>query len=147
MPLVEERLVPDYQASLVVGDDPTSAIELRRIDRLALTPSPVDLSANSTLDYVRRNPGALTVLLGKQTDRALHQSALGAMTSDETLLKVWRRLRERARRSMRKGAWVENTQTGARTRNENYYCTAEAKRLADSGVVLLSTQWVRYEPD
>jgi hypothetical protein len=150
MLLVEERFFPAYQVRLVGGVGEASGRERcgNDVDRISLHPSPVDLSATSSLDYTKRNPDSLFISLGEQSDVVLQESFLAAMSDDVALSKVWKRLRERARKSMCKGAWAENTMSGARSRVTSHYYTAEAKRLAEAGVVPISgTGWVRYQFD
>jgi hypothetical protein len=150
MLLVEERFFPTYQVQLVGGvrEENGRARYGDDIDRISLNPSSVDLSANSSLDYVKRNPESLFINLGEQSDAILRESFLAAMTDEAELATVWKGLRERARKSMRKGAWVENTMSGARSRVSSHYYTAEAKRLAEAGVVPIGgTDWITYQFD
>jgi hypothetical protein len=150
MLLVEERFFPTYQAQLVGGAGEASGWARRdsSVDRISLNPAPADLSATSSLDYAKRNPDSLFISLGEQSDVVLKESFLAAMTDDAELAAVWKRLRERARKSMCKGAWAENTVSGARSRVASHYYTAEAKRLAEVGVVPIGgTDWIRYQFD
>ncbi|WP_146063551.1 hypothetical protein [Streptomyces sp. SM11] len=150
MPLVEERFFPTYQVQLVgeVREEDGKARCSDGIDRISLNPSSVDLGATSSLDYVKRNPDSLFINLGEQSDAILRESALAAMTDEVALVPVRKSLRERARKSMCKGAWVENTMSGARSRVASHYYTADAKRLAAAGVVPIGgTDWIRYQFD
>ncbi|WP_432176778.1 hypothetical protein [Streptomyces sp. Tue6028] len=150
MLMTEERFYPTYQVELVggahgSGATPECGDDVRRI---SLNPSPVDLNATSSLEYSKRNPNSLFITLGGQSDAILRESVLSAMTDETTLVATWKRLRERARKSMAKGAWAENTMSGARTRAANHYYTAEAKHLADAGVSLMGgTDWIKYQLD
>jgi hypothetical protein len=97
---------------------------------------------------VKKNPNSLFISLGEQSDTILRESFLAAMTDDAPLATVWKRLRERARKSMHKGAWAENIMSGARSRVASHYYTAEAKRLAETGVVPVGgTDWIKYQFD
>lgn len=110
MLLVEERFTPVYQAQLVGGAQEGSGRAMfgGDVDRISLSPSSADLNATSSLDYVKRNPDSLFINPGEQSDSILRESFLAAMTDDVPLAKIWKRLRERARKSMHKGAWAEN---------------------------------------
>lgn len=150
MLLVEERFFPTYEVQLVGGA--RKAEEKAKsdvgINRISLNPSSVDLSSTSSLDYAKKNPDSLFINLGEQTDVTLRESFLAAMTDEVQLAVVWKKLRERARRSMFKGAWAENTMSGARSRVAGHYYTAEAKQLAEAGVVPIGgTDWIRYQFD
>src|SRR4051812_15059649 len=116
--LVEERFFPTYQVRGVdgVGEASGKARCSSGVDRISLNPSPADLTATSSIDCAKRNPDSLFISLGEQSNVVIKASFLAAMTDDAELATVWKRLRERARKSMRKGAWVENTMSGARSR-------------------------------
>ncbi|MWA07607.1 hypothetical protein F8568_046325 [Actinomadura sp. LD22] len=135
--LVQERFNPTYQARLVSGVQKGSGSPEfgDDIHRISLNPPSVDLSATSSLDFVRRNPDSLFITLGEQSNSILRESFLAAMTDDLSFVALWKKLRERARRSMHKGAWVENTVSGARSRVVNHYYTEGAKRLVEAGVI------------
>jgi hypothetical protein len=150
MLLAEERFAPTYQVKLVGGlQEPAASPECSDdVRRISLNPSPVDVNAASSLEYSKRNPDSLFITLGGQSDAILRESVLSAMTEEVTLAAAWKKLRERARKSMFKGAWAENTMSGARSRVANHYYTAEAKCLADAGVTLMGgTDWIKYQFD
>lgn len=150
MILVEERFFPTYQVNLVGGvQEPGAAPECGDdVRRISVNPSPVDLKATSSLEFSKRNPDSLFISLGGQSDAILRESFLSAMTDEVALAVAWKKLRERARKSMFKGAWVENTMSGARSRVASHYYTAEAKCLADAGVALIGgTDWIKYQLD
>ncbi|WP_405525496.1 hypothetical protein OG426_22860 [Streptomyces canus] len=150
MPLAEERFAPTYQVKLVGGGQESGATPECGDDvrRISLNPPPVDLNAASSLEYAKKNPDSLFITLGGQSDAILRESVLSAMTDEVTLVAAWKKLRERARKSMLKGAWAENTMSGARSRAANHYYTAEAKSLADAGVTLMGgTDWIKYQLD
>ncbi|WP_328301609.1 hypothetical protein OG389_30160 [Streptomyces sp. NBC_00435] len=70
------------------------------------------------------------------------------MTDEAPLAAAWKKLRDRARKTMLKGAWAENIMSGARSRAASHYYTTEAKRLADTGVALMGgTDWIKYQLD
>ncbi|MEW2134987.1 hypothetical protein [Streptomyces sp. NPDC005435] len=148
--LAEERFSPAYRVKLVggvqgSGATPECGDDVRRI---SLNPSPVDLNVDSALEYLKGNPNSLFITLGGQSDAILRESVLSAMTDEVNLVATWKKFRERARKSMLKGAWVENTMSGARSRAANHYYTAEAKCLADAGVELMGgTDWIKYQLD
>ncbi|MER5959442.1 hypothetical protein [Streptomyces sp. NPDC001893] len=147
MLVVSECFAPAYQVQLgdEVQEGSGRAGRGYDFDRISLTPSPVDLNATSSLDYAKRNPDSLFINLGEQSDIILRESFLAAMTDDASLAKVWKKLREDARKSMYKGAWVENVMSGARSRVASHYYTAGAKRLAEAGVVPVGgTDWIKY---
>ncbi|MFD9282821.1 hypothetical protein ACFWD7_37105 [Streptomyces mirabilis] len=150
MTLVEECFFPVYQVRLAGGEGEDGEREgaVAVVDRISLNPAPVDLSAASAFEYVKLNPSSLFVALGEQSESIIRESVLSAMTDDVILAAVWKKFRERAKKVMAKGAWAENVMSGARSRVAGHYYTAEAKRLADSGVKPMGgTDWIRYHFD
>lgn len=147
--LAVEVFFPTYQVTLIGGDALVdgSAVHIDDIDRISIGPAPIDLSVSSTLDYSRKNPDLLFILLGKQSETILRETVISGMTEDPTLARTWRRLRDQARRSMSKGMLAENVVSGAQAKLDSRRYTAEAKRLADTGVKLVSgTDGIRYWP-
>ena len=145
--LVEERFFPTYRAQLAgeVRDGEGIFGSTRAVDRISLSSSPVDLEATSSLDYAHRNPDCLFIDLGAQSGDTLRESFLAAVTDDAVLGAAWRKLRDRARSSMSRGAWAENVMSGARSWMAGHYYTAGAKRLSDAGVVPKGgTDWIEY---
>lgn len=147
--LVVERLFPAYEARLVGRDE---LIGLARCDgsinRISLSPAPVDVDASSPLDYIKLNPNSLSIDLGKQSDEVLRESFLAGVADDLKIANEWKKVRSLATKSMGKGVWVENVMSGARSRVANHYYTGEARRLAESGVILMgATDWIVYHLD
>ena len=144
--LVAERLFPGHEACLldvneagrVIRDDAT-------VNRISLVPARVELKADSALDFAKKNPGSLFILLGRQHDSQLKETVVSGMADDAAVVRKWKNIRDRARRSMVKISRVENTVTGTSVEVKGHYCTHEVKRLADSGLLLVGgTEWTRY---
>jgi hypothetical protein len=127
----------------------SEAVELPAdVDRIVLSIPPIVAGGGSSTDFIRQNPGVLTILLGEQSEKILRESFLGAMTDDLSYMATWKRLRALAKKSMQEGAWVVNGSSGARMRSENHCFTPEARRLASVGVKMLARAgWVEYELD
>ncbi|GAA2205076.1 hypothetical protein GCM10009850_006950 [Nonomuraea monospora] len=116
------------------------------VNRLHLVPGVADLEASSLEEFHRRHPEALTIHLGECSPEALRESFLGAVTDDEAVLALWRRLRRQAAAIMHKGAWATNPLSNARQHYRNHHYTDGALRLARQGARMLSgAGWVEYE--
>ncbi|WP_194892482.1 hypothetical protein [Catenulispora pinisilvae] len=142
--VVEESFSPVYQVRLAdragIRDDADFPLS-----RISLSTRPVDLRVSSSLAYLRGNPDVLTITLGEQSGQVLRESALAAMTDDAESLAVWKRLRNDLRKTLRKGASVENVMTGAQSRKDAHLYSAGAKKLADGGVNIAGlTDSLRY---
>jgi hypothetical protein len=147
MTLVEEHFFPVYKAR-AAGDGGGLETVSGRVDRVSLNPPPVDLGATSAFEYVKLNPNSLYIAVGEQTETIIRESVLSAMTDDAAIMAEWKKCRGRAKKAMTKGAWAENVMSGARSRVAGHYYTAEAKRLADSGVTPMGgTDWIKYSFD
>lgn len=139
-----EYFRPVYRVYLVGGLESLLSVA-GAVDRVSLHRGPVVLDSLSSLDFLRKNPGSLTIRLGEQTGELLRESFLGAATDDPELLACWKRVRNFLRRSMLKGAWVENLTTGARMRKDAHLFTAGARDLMISGVQIMGpTDVVAY---
>jgi hypothetical protein len=135
MELVAERDGPPFCAQIVQGVREGAVVELDEdVYRISLNPGPVDLGAATAYEHAQRNPNGLYIHFGRQTDDALGETFLSAAADDPVLAGSWKRLRERARRSMHKGAWVESLPSGELARVPHHYYTDEARRLAREGV-------------
>jgi hypothetical protein len=148
--LVGEAFFPEYRVFLL------SATHLRqnqspdtdRVDRISLQRGAVDLKATSSMEYLRKNPNGLSIFIGEYRDGFIFESLLGARTDDSDLIRMWRRFRNRAKRSMRRGAWVENKLSGARSRNDGHSYTLAAKELQDAGMEMVGqSEQIRYVLD
>lgn len=147
---VWERFAPTYSAAFINDEAALIRKDALRpeIDRVSFSLHPVDIDAASSLEYLRRNPGILTILLGAQTDTILRESFMAAKTDDAAFLAAWKHVRELAKASMNKGAWIVNTASGARAHKANHYYTVGAKTLSENGVRILGdSDWIQYELD
>ncbi|WP_157856327.1 hypothetical protein [Actinacidiphila yeochonensis] len=145
--VVAESFRPVYQARLV--DRTEIPADLNPVpDRISLSVRPVNLDVSTALEYMRKNPDVLAITFGDQSNGALRETFLGAMTDDSASLADWRRLRNDLRKLMFKGASVENVITGVRVRKEAHLYTAGAKRMAEAGVSILGpTDAIKYVLD
>ena len=144
-----ESFVPKYNArSCGIGGLAAELGGSFDIDRVSLNLVPMDLSAVSSLDFVRANPNILTISLGMQSQAELRESALSAMTDDSESIKVWRAVRAKAKGSMLSGSTVVNPITGAEQRAKGHYYSAGAREMAKRGVRLLAAAgWNEYRLD
>ncbi|GAA1637045.1 hypothetical protein GCM10009744_27760 [Kribbella alba] len=99
-----------YQVSLDNLMDATS--EDGEIRRLSLHRDAPDVSMKSEREFLSANPDLLTILIGEEREGMLFESMLGSTSDDAQMGKVWRRIRDRARKSMYKGAWVKSRLSG-----------------------------------
>jgi hypothetical protein len=144
--LVPERFFPDYEARLSNVDEVRRVIcDDTIVNRISLVLANIELNAASALEFVKNNPGSLFILLGKQDGLRLKETVVSGISDDPTVVRKWKNIRDRLRRSMIKVSRVENTITGASVEVKGHYCTHEVKRLADSGLLLVGgTEWTRY---
>lgn len=141
-----EQLFPDYRAIPVADADLRTVPDSLKVRRVSFGLEPLDVGASTAQDFMARNPDSLTLMLGTPSFEGLRQSALGAVTDDETSLRTWRRVMRKAKASMHKGASVVNPRSGARQHVKDHYYTDGAWRLARSGVKMLAAAgWNRFE--
>lgn len=148
--VVYEAFFPIYRIGAAVVGGPVSggSVTLDEVSRVSLQRGAVDLDVTSEFEYIDRNPNGLAVTIGRFQNGCLYESFLGAMTGDMESMKVWRRLKNQAKRSMEKGAWIVNDSTGARARDDSHSYTTTARDLQGSGVKMVGhSEVVRYELD
>lgn len=144
--LVAERFFPGYEARLLEANEVGRAIcSDDTVNRISLVSAEVELNAVSALDFAKKNPASLSILLGKQDDSRLKETVVSGMSDDPAVMRKWKSIRDRVRRSMIKISTAENTVTGASVEVKGHYCTREVKRLVDSGLLLVGgTEWTKY---
>ncbi|NEA34822.1 hypothetical protein [Streptomyces sp. SID13031] len=144
--VVGEQFFPNYRADLLKED--LSSTALQSLNRISLQRGTVDLSVSSASSFIDRNSTGLLVALGRQDPRGLRESLLGAMTDDGVAMRMWKKVRNDLHRSLARGAWVVNTVTGTRTRDDGHLYGPGAKQLQNEGVPILGHgEAVRYELD
>jgi hypothetical protein len=120
--LVGEIFFPEYRLSVLPvsdwrdGQDPGFEV----VNRVSLHRDAVDIEVTSDIEYFRKNPNCLTILIGRSRDGSLYESILSARTDDMDSLKLWRRLKGQAKRSLSKGVWIINDLNGARVRDDGH---------------------------
>lgn len=145
-----ESFFPEYRVQGVTPYELEGVLEhqLSEISRISLSLHPLELDVDSSLSYVKRNPGILTILLGKQSSDFIGESFLAAVTESEEQLKVWRKVRSFASKSTSKGVWILNRKTGARQRSDSHRYTPKVREMAASGVrVVGPSEWIEYRLD
>jgi hypothetical protein len=148
--IVGEAFSPEYRVFLLSATHlvQKQSPDTDRVDRISLQRRVVDLNATSSMEYLRKNPNGLSVFIGEYRDGFMFESLLGARTDNSDLIKMWRRFKNRAKRSMRKGARIENKLSGARSRNDGHSYTLAAKELQDAGVEMVGqSDQIRYVLD
>lgn len=145
--LVYEEFFPKYrakQAESMSGGGSSDMVA--SMDRLSLHLDDADLSAGSPLGFIDRNPDGLSITFGAEAESGLRVSRLGAGSEKNDVARTWKKLRDRARKSMLRGAWIINMEAGARVRDDSHLYTSGAKTLQDRGVPILGpSDWIRFE--
>lgn len=148
--IVGETFFPEYRVRVLAAADLADGEEevLGDVNRVSLLRGAVDLQVVSAMEFVRKNPNGFIVDVPRVDDGKLRESILGGTTDDAELMRLWRNLKNRAKRSMHKGAWIVNDATGAQARATGHSYSSAAKELQDAGVVMVAyAGWVRYELD
>lgn len=123
---------PDFKANIIEGY--SSLKDIEKINRICLCNIKPDLSANSALEFSRKNPDCLSLSIGKYDNKGLVESGLGAQTENKTALKIWRKIVKKLNAFTTEGVWVVSPHTGAKTFNKKHRYTEAAKKIADDGV-------------
>jgi hypothetical protein len=96
------------------------------------------LHVMSETELAAKNPGLLSLLVGRQTPKGLEQSWLACRTVAGVSVSIkWREIASRLRSFTEAGIRVLNPRTGATAHYKNHRYTAGAKALSDLGVPIL----------
>jgi len=145
--LALEVFRPTYTATSVEASDLVLS-EIGDVSRVSLSLRPFDLDVNSSLEFVRSNSDALTILIGTSSTDSLRESLMAAAADDPATIAAWQKIRRLAQKSMHKGALVVNPMSGARAEVGAHRYTDGALRLARSGVKMLAIGgWNEFELD
>ena len=90
----------------------------------------------ATQDFLRANPGALSVHVGHLSQEGLDESSMGFLTADEGAARRWRRVIDRLKRRTHMGAKATNVGTGLSGDAKSHRYTEAALDLARKGVTM-----------
>jgi hypothetical protein len=137
--MAAEKFFPDYTVHQLDVDSPEDSAILDSADRLALSRNAFNTDATTTIDFLDKNPGILTVLVEDPRDEGLRESMLSASADDPDTLAMWSKVRTRVKSSMFTGATVFSpyNQTAAPAPRGHRF-SAGARALAHEGVTLLA---------
>lgn len=92
------------------------------------------LGVTSEGDFSSKNPTAMLIDIGDQTEHEMKESFIGAKTDDATAMKLWRRIATEWRKRTLSGATAVNPRTGARGVIKTHRFTRAASDLDRAGV-------------
>lgn len=104
---------------------------------LIFTMSEPVLEAKSLHDFLRLNPSALTLEIGRLSSSGLSESWLAAMTDDKVAMTRWRKIARTIKDAMMSGAVAESPKTGATVPMKEHRFTAGAQAAYADGVAIL----------
>jgi hypothetical protein len=131
-----EQFWPDARVVPVPDGDLAAIPESMRVDRVWLSVKPLDTYGPAD-EFADRNPDPLVLTLGKLSPDGLEESMAGAVTDDDAIMRVWRKILRKTRSELHKGAAVVNRRTGNRGEYPHHAYTEGALRLARDGVKML----------
>lgn len=127
-------LHPEFEATRLV--DYRSLRDAGRIDRICLSITEPDFSAEGALEFSRNNPDCLTLSIGEHGKEGLVESGISALTDKKDAIKIWRKIAGKLRARTSAGAWVVNPHTNFREFYKNHRYTKAAKKAADEGLTM-----------
>jgi hypothetical protein len=145
-------MIFDDQATTVENDDFASALQIVPTpDFVILGKRPLLLPPGADLYRLKDlNNDILVLQPGRQRENGLDESVMNGIGDTPEVAKLWRRLIDRARRSMRSGAVITSPDTGELARLPSHRFTDGALQLQKSGVTMRNiagTQTWRLAPD
>jgi hypothetical protein len=107
------------------------------VSGVAFTIDPPRLPAAGSYDFLKHNPDALLLEIGRLESGGLRESALSARTENTVALAKWRILAKRLRKILRAGATAVNPDSGATARLRNHRFSSGAKSMQQRGTPML----------
>lgn len=101
---------------------------------IRLTLEPPVLPVDSENDFMRKNPEALLVDIGRLAADGLAESFIGARAEQPDTASAWRRIVSRWRKRTTAGAVAVNPQTGERAFIKGHHYTTGARESCERGV-------------
>ncbi len=128
------KFAPDFSLQLFT---PGSHLSLRpAVARICVTMTEPDLSAKTAHEFLLLNPNALIADMGSQENSSLFASALGARPSDPDVLARWQAVLRDLKKQLKRGLWVKNPVTGAKSFSKSFWYTEGAAEFSVAGGVL-----------
>jgi hypothetical protein len=135
--VVTMRFKSEFKATFI---DTTNEIEnefhrgIRSIFFLFNKPS---MPIKNERNFLTENPGSLLIEIGEQSEKGLNESCLSAMTGDAVLLKYWKKIVNKLKKTTFAGVWAVNPHTSAKSYFKAHRYTSGAKELGDNGINML----------
>ena len=127
-PTFRVKLVANEKDALALSESMGCPTFVRLLDR-----EPV-LGVLSEEEFSRKNPAAMLIDIGDQTEHEMKESFLGAKTDDPAAMRLWRRIASEWRKRTLSGATAVNPRTGARGFIKTHRFTPAARDLDRAGV-------------
>ena len=86
-------------------------------------------------DYIQSQENVLGITIGKENMKELFESSIWVFSSSEINL-IWKKHITRIKRSMLKGAWVVNRNSGARKFYKDHMYTSDAQKSYKEGKIM-----------
>lgn len=112
--------------------------------RLVLSDRGGFLSARTQNEFLDRNAGCLVLDVGAYKEGKLHESALSAMSENDSDIDFAKKVISKFKKITRAGVVAVDPQTGAESRLPNHRYTLGAKIIYDKGEVILSAAGRSY---
>jgi hypothetical protein len=128
---------PPFEACQVDREAIETAFTDDSVERIFLTLRPPVLPAIGMNDFLSRNPDALILDIGRQSESGLKESWLSARTDNKEAISTWRRLAKKLRAMTRTGVTAVNPKTGATARLKDHRFSEGAKLLESEGFPML----------
>ena len=104
---------------------------------IVLCEEPPSLPIRTQTELYQKHPAALTIIIGRQGQRGLKESALSCGTDGPPISAKWKKIARNLRAATEAGLTATDPKTGASAYYTNHRYTPGAKALSDAGVPIL----------
>lgn len=127
--MVAIKLFPEFKWELISiheFDDKLNIINESRM--VFLSVSKPEVIPNNYMEFLKQNNNSLVFDIGQLKDNILVESAIGTIAQDLETLKLWKKIVNRYKRTLLKGAWIINDESGIKEFSKNHYYTSKAQK-------------------
>ncbi|MDD2377027.1 MAG: hypothetical protein PHD15_05725 [Clostridia bacterium] len=136
--MVAIKLSPKFHGELISIDEFEDKLNIiNECDMVFFSISRPNEIPNKYIKFLDNNKNSLVFHIGEKKNNILVESDIGTITQDIEILKLWKKIINKYKKTLLKGAWVINTKIGRKDFDKNHYYTAKAQKAFQDGLQMV----------
>lgn len=123
---------PDFEYSIVDSCKIELDMVIKAQEILLFVLQPKQIKDNY-LEFIRTNEGCLSIRFGIQNDTMLRESIIGGIAENDSLA-FWRKIISKYKKTMYKGAWILDENSGVKRYYKDHRYSQGAKKMYGNGI-------------